>query len=95
MTIGEAGSLLRGPIGTLEQAVFEEAVRVLLDHRGGEAWIAGRPHVLRDPTRDDPGGWGMHQRPQCNLMSYHSCSYKGKMVFLFDADIEDLVTKGE
>ena len=55
----------------------------------GQMWLQENPDLYEDPMASvDPESFGVHQRPDCNVMFHRRCVLNGRTIWVFEHHIE-------
>ncbi len=92
MKFEEMAAVLLKDWFNLEQHVLEACLCLLSGTKNGEVWLEQNPRLYLDPMAGvDPRSFGVHQRPDCNLMPNRECVLGRRTVWIFDHHIESLL----
>ena len=74
-----------------EELFLELAIFIVLSKKEKQ-WLTAHPELFVHP-RDamDESTLGVHQTWYCNLMPYREIRYRGRMLYVFDFHINDLL----
>lgn len=76
---------------TAPKDVLEQALEVLIALQGDQ-WIAKHPELYVHPRETiDERTLGVHQSWDCNLMPYREVRCRGRILYVFEFHINDLL----